>query len=265
MSDSQPSGDSPAAPVVFDPAVPLHHQVYLHLRREIADGLWQGRDDFPGEREVAEHLGISVITSRAALDRLAGDGWIERRRGRRPRVLYRLESDGDPAPEAGPGMFEFGPFRPYAYRVLLAETRIAPAEACAAFGVPAGERLWQCMRLRGVGGKAHSVTHNVQQPDVGEQHTADELEQEPMAQLLTRAGHTIHRLRRRIGVLHAPALVAEALGLTIAEQVLVATFTLHRPDDSVLEWVRIYLHPDQSTPEETMDFTTGTWSAAEHI
>jgi GntR family transcriptional regulator len=260
MSESRPNGTSPVA---FDPAVPLHHQVYLHLRREIADGLWQGRDDFPGEREVAEHLGVSVITSRAALDRLADEGWIERRRGRRPRVLYRLESACDPAP--GPGMFEFGPFRPYDYQVLLAKTRIAPAEACTAFGVPAGEQLWQCMRLRSADGKAHSVTHNVQQPDVGERHTTDQLEHEPMVQLLTRAGHTIHRLRRRFGVMRSPALVADALGLTIAEQVLVATFTLHRPDDSVLEWVRIYLHPDQSTPEETMDFTIGKWSAAEHI
>jgi GntR family transcriptional regulator len=265
MSESGQSGDSSAAPVTFDPAVPLHHQVYLHLRREIADGLWQGRDDFPGEREVAERLGISVITSRAALDRLADDGWIERRRGRRPRILYRIESAGDRVTEAGPSIFEFGPFRPYAYRVLLAETRIAPAEACAAFGVPAGERLWQCMRARTAGGKPHSVTHNVQDPDVGEQHTADELAQEPMVQLLTRAGHSIHRLRRRFGVVRSPALVTEALGLTIAEQVLVATFTLHRPDDSVLEWVRIYLHPDQSTPEETMEFTTGTWSAAEYL
>ncbi|GAA5163124.1 hypothetical protein GCM10023321_49530 [Pseudonocardia eucalypti] len=265
MSDSGLGDDFPAAPVTFDPAVPLHHQVYLHLRGEIADGLWQGRDDFPGEREVAEQLGVSVITSRAALDRLASDGWIERRRGRRPRILYRLESAGDPAPEAGPSMFEFGPFRPYAYRVLLAETRIAPAEACAAFGVPAGERLWQCMRLRSVDGRSHSVTHNVQHPGVGERHTADQLEQEPMVQLLTRAGYTIHRLRRRVGILHSPALVTEALGLTIAEQVLVTTFSLHHPDDSVLEWVRIYLHPDQSTPEETMDFATGKWSSAEHM
>jgi GntR family transcriptional regulator len=265
MSDRGLSSDSPAAQVTFDPAVPLHHQVYLHLRREIADGLWEGRDDLPGEREVAERLGISVITSRAALDRLADDGWIERRRGRRPRLLYRIEPAGAPAPEAGPGMFEFGPFRPYTYRILLAETRIAPAEACAVFGLPAGERLWQCMRARSAGGKPHSVTHNVQDPDVGEQHTTGELEQEPMVQLLTRAGHTIHRLRRRFGVIHSPALVTEALGLSIAEQVLVATFTLHRPDDSVLEWVRIYLHPDQSTPAETMEFTTGTWSAAEYI
>lgn len=265
MSDSGLSSDSPATQVAFDPAVPLHHQVYLHLRREIADGLWQGRDDFPGEREVAERFGISVITSRAALDRLADDGWIERRRGRRPRILYRIESAGDPVPEAGPSMVEFGPFRPYAYRVLLAETQIAPAEACAAFGVPAGEQLWQCMRSRSVGSKPHSVSHNVQEPAVGEQHTMEELEQEPMVPLLTSAGHTIHRLRRRFGVVYSPALVTEALGLTIAEQVLVATFTLHRPDDSVLEWVRIYLHPDQSTPEETMEFTTGTWSAAEYI
>jgi len=37
---------------------------------EILDGLWIGRHDFPSERDVAERFGVSVITSRAALDRL---------------------------------------------------------------------------------------------------------------------------------------------------------------------------------------------------
>lgn len=53
------------------------------------------------------------------------------------------------------------------------------------------------------------------------------------------------------------------LGLTIADQMLVATVTVHDPDDRVLAWVRIYLHPDYDTSEETMDLTTGNWSAAE--
>jgi hypothetical protein len=35
--------------VAFDQAVPLHHQVYLQVRREIADGLWQGKATKDGQ------------------------------------------------------------------------------------------------------------------------------------------------------------------------------------------------------------------------
>ena len=57
--------------------------------------------------------------------------------------------------------------------------------------------------------------------------------------------------------------MTEALQLTVAERVLIATSTLHGPHDKVLEWVRIYLHPSQHVPDEKLEFPADTWSAAE--
>ena len=81
----------PEAPA-FDRAVPLQHQIYLQVRSEIDDGLWLDRDDFPGERDLADRYGVSVITTRAALDRLADEGWVERRRGRGTRAIHRPDT-----------------------------------------------------------------------------------------------------------------------------------------------------------------------------
>jgi hypothetical protein len=52
------------------------------------------------------------------------------------------------------------------------------------------------------------------------------------------------------------------LGLNMADPVLTTTFTLHDPDDVLIQWVRIFLHPELSTPEETMEISTGHWSAS---
>ncbi|MGW0036818.1 GntR family transcriptional regulator [Gordonia sp. NPDC003376] len=249
------TGDAPS--VAFDPTVPLHHQVYLQLRREIEDGLWFDRDDFPGEKELARRLGISVITSRSALDRLAGDGWIERRRGKRPLVIH--QPVGRPG-HTGPSV-AVGPEHDYTYEVLRAETTTAPAEACAAFGISPGSVLWQCMRLRRDEGLPHSVTHNAQLPALGSRHSRTDLETKSMITLLGEEGHIVARMRRRFAITHAPTVVTEALGLTIAERVLVSTFVLSDESDEILQWLRIYLHPNRSTPEETMDLTTGTWTA----
>ena len=74
--------------------VPLHHQVYLDLRRGLDDGSWRPGDRLPPERELAEHYGCSLITVRRALTELAREGRIERTRGRGTTVLHpRIERD----------------------------------------------------------------------------------------------------------------------------------------------------------------------------
>ncbi|WP_040491213.1 GntR family transcriptional regulator [Ilumatobacter nonamiensis] len=258
LADTTASDAVPAP--AFDPSVPLHHQIYLQLRREIADGLWTGRTDFPGEREVAELFDASVITSRSALDRLSTEGWIRRQRGKRPRVIHQ-PSAGSAAPR--PDLMPVGRFRPYSYEVLFAEVRIAPAEACAAFDLEPGSSLWQCSRVRTFDGRPHSVTHNAQRPEVGELHDARGLSSRPMTSLLAKHGHTVATMRRRMSVGQAPPSATAALGITIAKPVLTITFTLHDAADGVIQWVRLYLHPDHATPEETMNIENGSWSAAE--
>jgi GntR family transcriptional regulator len=244
--------------VAFDHAVPLHHQVYLQLRREIADGLWEGKR-LPGEVELADRYGVSVVTTRAALVRLVDDGWVERGRGRGTRVIAPPEVP----PPPGPPLVSVGRHRLYGYTVLGAEVRTAPAEACRAFGVPVGTELWQCTRLRTFSGRPHSVTHNAQVVERGERHTAHRLATMPMTAIFAAEGVEVASLRRSASAARAPAGVAEPLGLTLSDPVLVTTFTVHGVDGELLEWVRIYLHPDEAAPQERLDLRAGTWSAAE--
>ena len=83
------AGDRDTGGDCVRPRRPVQHQIYLQVRSEIEDGLWLDRDDFPGERDLADRFGVSVITTRAALDRLAEEGWVERRRGRGTRAIHR--------------------------------------------------------------------------------------------------------------------------------------------------------------------------------
>jgi GntR family transcriptional regulator len=249
----------------FDPAVPLQHQIYVQMRSEIEDGLWLERDDFPGERELAARFGVSVITSRAALDRLADEGWVERRRGRGTRAIHQpAASEASPGPGLNPTATRPGRVS-YRYEVLEASVRIAPADACRAFGEPLGTELWQCSRLRTYRGRPHSVTHNAQRPELGARHPVGELRRRPMAELLAAQGLHPRYMRRRFHAAVAPPLVARHLDLTIVDPVLVATFTMHDAERACIEWVRIYVHPAHSAPEETMDLETRSWSTTEWL
>src|SRR5262245_3953480 len=74
--------------------VPLHHQVYLHLRAALDSGEIGPGDRLPPERELCTRYGCSMITIRRALSELSREGRIERTRGRGTFALKpRIERD----------------------------------------------------------------------------------------------------------------------------------------------------------------------------
>jgi GntR family transcriptional regulator len=74
--------------------VPLHHQVYLDLRRGLDGGEWMAGDQLPPERELAQRYGCSLITVRRALSDLAREQRLERTRGRGTFVMRtRIDRD----------------------------------------------------------------------------------------------------------------------------------------------------------------------------
>ena len=86
-----------------------------------------------------------------------------------------------------------------------------------------------------------------------------------MAALLAAQGVQPRDMRRRFHAATAPPFVARRLDLTMVDPVLVATFTMHDTDRVCIEWVRIYVHPDHSAPDETMDLETGAWTTTEWL
>jgi len=90
------SGDGPGIQLVRGP-VPLYHQAYNALRREIDSGRWGPGDRLPTERELGESFGCSLVTVRRALDELVREGSIVRTRGRgtfvRERAIERELAD----------------------------------------------------------------------------------------------------------------------------------------------------------------------------
>ncbi len=248
---------------VLDTDVPLHHQIYLHLKAAIVDGLWVGRDDFPGEVDVARQFGVSVITSRRALNRLAMDGYIERGRGRRTRVVMRPEAP--PSDASVPAIIQTGTAgaRAFTYRVLARGVAVAPLEACTAFGLPAGSQLWLCSRLRNFNGRPHSVTLNAQPIALGKRLPLAKLSKLPMTRILRDTGVVFASLRRRVSASLAPPDVARHLGLTLNDPTLVYTFTHHDPADAIVQWVRIWVRFDEPAPDEVFSYATRTWSASD--
>lgn len=68
--------------------------VESRLIEAIFDGTFPANSHLPGERELAESLGVTRPTLREALQRLARDGWVEIHHGKPTRVCdYLLEGN----------------------------------------------------------------------------------------------------------------------------------------------------------------------------
>ena len=59
---------------------------YNRLVEAILDGTFPANSALPGERQLAEMLGVTRSTLREALQRLAADGWLDIQHGKRTRV-----------------------------------------------------------------------------------------------------------------------------------------------------------------------------------
>jgi GntR family transcriptional regulator len=130
--------------------IPLHHQVYLHLRAAIEAGDWSVGDRLPPERELAGLYGCSLITIRRALADLAREERIERTRGRgtfvmAPRIVRELTSTFSFAEE-----MELRGFEPHTRLLTVRRERATEATADALRLEPGGA-VFFLERLRSAG------------------------------------------------------------------------------------------------------------------
>ncbi|MEU6198557.1 GntR family transcriptional regulator [Streptomyces sp. NPDC047061] len=243
---------------VLNPDVPMQQQIYRQLLAEILDGLWVGRTDFPGERELAERFKVSVVTARTPLERLGEEGLVERSRGKRPRAMYAPPGPGDA--DGLPVFYPEEEVSEYGFEVLQVGVDVAPAGACRVFGLPPGSRLWQCVRLRVHQGIPYVVSLNVQLPETGERHSLEDLNTKPMMSILSAEGVDVMTIRRRLHAGTAPPLVSRHLGLYLGTPVSVCVLTLLDADDVPVEWTRAYVDPRLPVREEVRDVYKGYWT-----
>src|ERR1022692_44661 len=74
--------------------VPLYHQLQAVLKAEIESRQWRADEQLPNETKIAERFGVSKITVRQALQKLAELGYIRREQGRGTFVSRRKFDEG---------------------------------------------------------------------------------------------------------------------------------------------------------------------------
>jgi GntR family transcriptional regulator len=200
-----------------DSPVPLYHQAARALEEAIEDGRLPRGSKLNSELDLAEQLGISRPTMRAAIKQLVDKGLLMRRRGigtivmpKPVRRAVALTSLYDDLKEAG---------REPSTRVLALEEAACPPEIAEHLGLEPAASVVRFDRLRLAGSDPIALMHNVVPAGLLKIEKED-LEQTGLYELFRNSGITPHVATQRVGARKAGAEEAEPLEIEPGDPVL---------------------------------------------
>ena len=215
-----------------DSAVPLHQQVAAQLEALIAADLLPPGARLTNEVELADRLGISRPTLRAAIGHLVDGGLLVRKRGVGTQVVraqltrpLELTSLHDDLTRAGR--------RPTTSVLGLAETPAAP-EVAAALRVPVGAPVVALRRLRCADGEPVALMTN-HLPTGLIDLRVDDLVGHGLYELLRAAGVRIRIADQSVGASAATAAQARHLGERKGGALLTMTRTAYDDEGRPVE------------------------------
>ncbi|MGY6412331.1 MAG: GntR family transcriptional regulator [Alkalilacustris sp.] len=224
--------------------LPKYHQVYLVLRQQIREGVYDPHGPLPAEKELSRLFGVSRITVRRALDRLEREGAIDRQRGRG--TFLRA---GNPQPHVAASLS--GSIENLIAMGLRTEVRVlsldyvpAPPDVGAALGTAPGTVVQRAVRVRSHAGVPFSHLTTWLPEEIGRTFDARALRDTPLLVLLDRAGVRARSAEQTITAKLAAPGVAEHLGLQPGEPVLSITRIVSDAGGRPVEFIRGLYRPD---------------------
>jgi GntR family transcriptional regulator len=225
--------------------VPRYHQIYLVLREQLAEGRFDPARPLPGELELAGAFGVSRVTMRAALDRLAEEGLIVRQRGRG--TFARRDAAAPPARAPIGGLLENIISMGLRTSVRLVDLAIIPAppDAAEALKLDFGDPVQKAVRVRSHRGAPLSHITTFVPERFASSLGRRELTAKPMLALLEEAGVKVAGADQAISAKLADHAVAPLLDLDIGAPLLAVTRTVYDEAGTPVQFLRGLYRPDR--------------------
>jgi len=226
--------------------LPRYHQIYLVLREQLAEGRFDATKPLPGEIGLAHAFGVSRVTMRSALERLAEEGLIVRQRGR---GTFACPRRGGPPPVRASvsGLLENLLAMGLRTKVELVElaTIPAPPEAAEALALAAEATVQKAVRVRSdKGGPFAHITTFVPEA-VARAFGRKELAAKPMLQLLEESGVKVYGADQTITAKLADNAVAPLLELELGAPLLAVSRVVYGAGGRPVQFLRGLYRPDR--------------------
>lgn len=225
---------------------PLYYQLYSLLKGMIVDGTLGFGERMPTEEQLAETFQVSRITAKRAMDELAAEDLVERRRGKGTHITYQYSPKPVKAPLVGMLQEIESMARNSKADILECNMMQPPQELRDELELEVGEPALHLVRVRERDGRKfgyyESWTAGVKMPRKPTVFT-----RKPRLTWFRENGLEITHVTQTITAVAADGAVAKALGVPVGAPLLSLTRRSYNKDGGA-EQLRDYMHV-QYVPE----------------
>lgn len=230
---------------------PLYHQIFVVLRDRILAGEIAHGSQVPTEFELAERFQVSRITAKRALDELAAEGLVERRRGRGTHVIHRSQ----PKPVQAPlvGLIEnLEILAEHTDVALVTFERATPPPAMRErFDSGDDELLAHAVRVRSRDGLPFG--HYVSWTRTAHRaFNAENLATTSRIRLFHRCGITLAQVEQTLSAALADATLAARLDVAVGSALLTLERLSYDPEGRLVDLLQIHYRPDRFRYQMTL-------------
>jgi GntR family transcriptional regulator len=230
-----------------DTPTPLYFRLYTLLKNSILDGTMEYGAQMPTEQQLAETFAVSRITAKRAMDELAAEDMVERRRGKGTHVTYEYKPQPVKAPLIGMLQEIESMARHTEVKVLECKKLIPPGGIREALGLADKEKALRLVRVRSRDGQPFafydSWTAGLTKP-VGKR----DFKQSPRLEIFRKQGLKITHVSQTISAVAATTELAEQLNTETGAPLISLireSFTSGGDGEKLVDYLHIYYHPDR--------------------
>ena len=230
-----------------------YDEIYLDLKRAVENGTYSYGSLLPSENTLITRYDCSRNTIRRALAGLGEDGYVQSIHGKGVRVIYQ------PSERASVTVGGIESFHETARRnrlnvvtkVVRFEEAVVDQRTAEESGFPAGEQVYNILRVRYLDGKPLILDYNLFLKSLGPGLTAEIAERSIYAYIEQELGMQIVTSKRTITVEHASAEDKRLLVLGDYNCLAVVTGQTFNADGLLFEYTQSRHQPDYFSFHDT--------------
>jgi len=230
-----------------DLPTPLYFRLYSLLKNAILDGTIAKGAQMPTEQQLAETFGVSRITAKRAMDELAAEDLVQRRRGRGTHVTYEYTPKPVRAPLVGMLQEIESMARHSDVTMIECKKQTPPGLIREALAMAEKEKALHLVRVRSRDGQPFgfydSWTTGLDKP-----LSKRDFLKSTRLEIFRRQGLKITHVTQTISAVAASAELALHLQTDIGAPLISLTrrsFETRQKQEQLVDYLQIYYHPDR--------------------
>ncbi len=232
---------------------PLYYQMYTLLKNRILDGSIAHGTQMPTEQQLAEAFNVSRITAKRAMDELAAEELVERRRGKGTHVTHHYNPEPVQVPLTGMLQKLASMGRDTKIKVLDVGMLVPPGDIRVELGLGGDEKAHRVVRVRSSeDGEpfAHYISWTI---GLSEGFSRNDLETRVRYDIMKENGSVVTRIDQNLTAISAQEFVANELDMKVGEPVLSLTRRSFTEDGRLVDILYCHYNPKRFQYRMSMD------------